>query len=387
MSFADRSATFGRRDARPDPDRERRRGARRPARTLPASSSPSEPDVEVVVEDCLAADGPRRRVVQRGRGARRLLPVPLALGRRLLGLRRVRDDARGVTQWMLTRFGVARAAAADRRRRARTSIVSVYPHATEVLGRLRRSGRLHDPGLRRDHRSRRAALLGDARRRPPPRHASRVDRRRCARSPGRGRRVHCVHGFTAPEFLEPARVRRRAAGARARPERARSCSSPAAAGASATSRAPSREVLAVDGRRPGRLPLRPQRGAPRRSSRRDFAGDPRVRVEGFTDEMPDWLAAADALVHSTGGLTVLEALMRGCPAISYGWGRGHVRAEQPRVPALRARRGRRRPRPRCATRSRRALERATRPRRLLGSAVGRLVRPRRGRRDARVHAA
>ena len=59
---------------------------------------------------------------------------------------------------------------------------------------------------------------------------------------------------------------------------------------------------------------------------RDFAGDRRVRVEPFTDEMPDWLAAADALVHSTGGLTVLEALMRGCPAISYGWGRGHVRA-------------------------------------------------------------
>ena len=37
------------------------------------------------------------------------------------------------------------------------------------------------------------------------------------------------------------------------------------------------------------------------------------------------LGGFDALVHSTGGLTVLEALMRGCPAISYGWGRGHVR--------------------------------------------------------------
>ena len=56
-----------------------------------------------------------------------------------------------------------------------------------------------------------------------------------------------------------------------------------------------------------------------------FAGETRVRVEGFTEQMTEWLAAADALVHSTGGLTVLEALMRGCPAISYGWGRGHLR--------------------------------------------------------------
>jgi UDP-N-acetylglucosamine:LPS N-acetylglucosamine transferase len=56
-----------------------------------------------------------------------------------------------------------------------------------------------------------------------------------------------------------------------------------------------------------------------------FSGVTRVRVEGFTEQMNEWLAAADALVHSTGGLTVLEALMRGCPAISYGWGRGHLR--------------------------------------------------------------
>src|SRR5207253_47642 len=56
-----------------------------------------------------------------------------------------------------------------------------------------------------------------------------------------------------------------------------------------------------------------------------FAGNPRVRVEGFTEVMADWLAAADVLVHSTGGLTVLEALLRGCPVVSYGWGRGHIR--------------------------------------------------------------
>ena len=46
----------------------------------------------------------------------------------------------------------------------------------------------------------------------------------------------------------------------------------------------------------------------------------RVRVLGFTDRMRELLAAADALVHSTAGLTVLEATMRGCPTISYGWG-------------------------------------------------------------------
>ena len=58
---------------------------------------------------------------------------------------------------------------------------------------------------------------------------------------------------------------------------------------------------------------------------RRYADEPRVRVEGFTERMSDWLASADALVHSTGGLTMLEAQMRGCPAISFGWGRGHVR--------------------------------------------------------------
>ena len=74
----------------------------------------------------------------------------------------------------------------------------------------------------------------------------------------------------------------------------------------------------------GRVPVRTQRAAARELERR-FAGTQRVRVEGFTEQMAEWMAAADALVHSTGGLTVLEALMRGCPAISYGWGRGHVR--------------------------------------------------------------
>ena len=59
--------------------------------------------------------------------------------------------------------------------------------------------------------------------------------------------------------------------------------------------------------------------------RRRYGTNRRVRLEGYTERIGDWLAAADALVHSTGGLTILEAHIRGCPAISYGWGRGHIR--------------------------------------------------------------
>ena len=38
------------------------------------------------------------------------------------------------------------------------------------------------------------------------------------------------------------------------------------------------------------------------------------------------MAAADAMIHSTAGLTVLEAHIRGCPVVSYGFSAGHLRA-------------------------------------------------------------
>jgi processive 1,2-diacylglycerol beta-glucosyltransferase len=56
-----------------------------------------------------------------------------------------------------------------------------------------------------------------------------------------------------------------------------------------------------------------------------FAAEARVSVWDFTDRMSDLLAAADALVHSTGGVTVLEALARNCPVIAYGAPPGHAR--------------------------------------------------------------
>src|SRR5262249_44780253 len=57
-----------------------------------------------------------------------------------------------------------------------------------------------------------------------------------------------------------------------------------------------------------------------------FGAGGRVTALGFTEQVPELFAAADALVHSTAGLTVLEASVLGCPTISYGWGRGHIRA-------------------------------------------------------------
>jgi processive 1,2-diacylglycerol beta-glucosyltransferase len=58
---------------------------------------------------------------------------------------------------------------------------------------------------------------------------------------------------------------------------------------------------------------------------REFGGHSRVHVYGFTEEMPRLLAAADVLVHSTGGVTCLEAKAAGTPVVSYGLPVGHAR--------------------------------------------------------------
>jgi processive 1,2-diacylglycerol beta-glucosyltransferase len=57
----------------------------------------------------------------------------------------------------------------------------------------------------------------------------------------------------------------------------------------------------------------------------DFAEEQRVHVYGFTERMPEILAAADTLVHSTGGVTCLEAKATGTPVVSYGLPVGHAR--------------------------------------------------------------
>ena len=75
-----------------------------------------------------------------------------------------------------------------------------------------------------------------------------------------------------------------------------------------------------------------------------FAGEPRARVLGFTDRIAELFAAADVLVHSTAGLTVLEALITRLPGDLLRLGPRPRPGEQPRLHALRPRPGRDGPR-------------------------------------------
>ena len=65
-----------------------------------------------------------------------------------------------------------------------------------------------------------------------------------------------------------------------------------------------------------------------------FAREPNVHIYGFTDKMPEILAAADVLVHSTGGVTCLEARAAGTPVVSYGLPIGHARLNTRAMAAL-----------------------------------------------------
>jgi UDP-N-acetylglucosamine:LPS N-acetylglucosamine transferase len=63
----------------------------------------------------------------------------------------------------------------------------------------------------------------------------------------------------------------------------------------------------------------------RRRLERDFAGEERLHVVAFTTRMPEYLAAADVLVDSSVGVTCLEALRAGCAVVACGAPPGHSR--------------------------------------------------------------
>jgi len=201
-------------------------------------------------------------------------------------------------------------------------IVSTYPGVTAVLGELRRSGRLDVPCY-----SSITDLAGlhfwahpgiDLHFITHPESAEEVEQ---IAGPGS---VRWAKPPTSPSFLA----------ARSRADARRALGLP-----------PDRKVIAVSGGGWGvgdllgatRVALASQPDAIvlclcgrndklRARVAQTLGPDPRLRLMGFTDRMGDVLAASDALIHSSAGLTVLEAIIRGCPVISYGFGYGHVRA-------------------------------------------------------------
>jgi processive 1,2-diacylglycerol beta-glucosyltransferase len=201
-------------------------------------------------------------------------------------------------------------------------IVCTYPNVTEVLGRLRRAGRLDVPVC--------AAITDlaaldywaspgiDVHLVTHPESVPEV--RRIA---GAATEIHCVHGFSRPEFRAPfdsAQARR------ALDLPAHGAIVLVSGGGWGVGDVAGAVQAALDlGRVSAVVCLCGHNEALYGRIAGLFAGEPRVRVERFTDRMPEWMAAADVLVHSTCGLTVLEATMRGCAAVSFGWGRGHIR--------------------------------------------------------------
>ena len=282
-------------------------GHDRPARWLAEQLRAERPDATVVVEDSLA---PMGRVVSAvGEGAPRVI---------FYRLRWLWDlgfwaftgpgPTRAFVQWLLTRFGAPGLLSLIERERPDV-VVSVFPPATEVLARLRRKGRLAVPVVAGitdvaalDYWASRGAHVHLAAQ------AAAIAALRDIIGPDAA--VHTVTGFTDPAFYAP----------RSRAEARVALSVP-----------PGATLVVVSG---GGWGVGDVQGAIEvalsvpgttvvcLAGRNDAL---RALLAGFTEAMSDWLAAADVLVHSTGGLTVFEALLRGCPVVSYGWGRGHIR--------------------------------------------------------------
>jgi processive 1,2-diacylglycerol beta-glucosyltransferase len=201
------------------------------------------------------------------------------------------------------------------------AIVSTYPGTTEILGELKRGGRLSVPcatavtdlaALRYwAHPCIDLHLITHA--------ESRAEVLRVA---GADADVRHVRGLVRPQFEDPPSRDAARAALRLPGSGAVVVVSGGGWGIGELEKA-ARVVLGVPGATA--VCLCGTNSRLRERLEREFAGEPRVRVESFTDRMHDWLAAADVLVHSTAGLTVLEAQMCGTWAISYGWGIAHIR--------------------------------------------------------------
>jgi UDP-N-acetylglucosamine:LPS N-acetylglucosamine transferase len=289
-----------------------------PARVLAEGIREEVPGAEVEIVDSLALVNPlvRRLVLDSSR-------FHSKWGNRIFDLsyRLITDVA--PTRWFAARLTQWLAARPIRRavlERDPDAVISTYPGATEVLGDLRRQGKITVPVV--SAITDLAALRYWAHPGVDLHLITHPESEEEVRGIAPGSQIACVRGLTDRRFYEPRDP------ADAREDFGLPPEGPVVlvsgggwavgdleGAAEAALALPDATVVCLCGRNAdlrSRLLAR-------------HAGDPRVVVEGFTDRMPDWFAAADLLVHSTAGLTVLEAIMSGCGVVSYGWGVGHVR--------------------------------------------------------------
>jgi processive 1,2-diacylglycerol beta-glucosyltransferase len=289
-----------------------------PARVLASGIAEEDETAEVEIVDALEVISPTARKVIVG-GSQ----FHSAWGNRVFDLEYRLITGFASTRW-LARTVLARPAS---RRVARALVaagpdvvVSTYPGATEVLGMLRTNRRLSAPVV--SAVTDLAALLYwahpavDLHLITHPESADEV------RSIAPCSSITCVRGLTDPAFYEPCDQAEARRALRLPPEGPIVVVSGGGwavgdltGAAEAALGEPGVTVVCLCGRKDD----------VRAALTRRFANDDRVVVWGFTDRMSELLAAADVLIHSTAGLTVLEAIMRGCRVISYGWARAHVR--------------------------------------------------------------
>jgi UDP-N-acetylglucosamine:LPS N-acetylglucosamine transferase len=294
-------------------------GHDRPARTLAAQLREECPGVEIVTEDGLAAMGWLVSTIGESAPGIVFYRFQWLWDLGFWFFAGFGPTRRG-TQALLERVGGRRLLRLIERTRP-DAIVSVYPATTEVLARLRRKRRIGVPVLAAitDLSALRywAAPGADVHLLTHPESAEEV-----REITGDATVVQAVHGLTGPEFARP-RSRAEARAALGLPTEGKIVLV-SGGGWGVGDVAGMIEVALGNGDVAQVVCLCGRNDKLRERIEQRF-GHLRVRAEGFTEQMGDWMAAADALIHSTGGLTILEAHIRGCPAISFGWGRGHIR--------------------------------------------------------------
>jgi processive 1,2-diacylglycerol beta-glucosyltransferase len=289
-----------------------------PARVLAQGIAAEAPDAEVEIVDSLALVNPlvRRLVLDSSRFDSKWGNRFFDLSYRLItDVRPTRWFAARLTQWLAAR-PIRRAV----RERAPDIVISTYPGSTEVLGDLRAKGAVDAPVV--SAITDLAALRFWAHPGVDLHLITHPESEEEVRGIAPDSAIACVRGMTDERFYEP----------RDQGEARRDLGLPSEGPVVLVSGG-GWAVGDLEGAAEGALLLAGStvvclcgRNDELRSALTEhFAAEPRVRIEGFSERMPDWFAAADVLVHSTAGLTVLEAIMRGCGVVSYGWGMGHVR--------------------------------------------------------------